>query len=78
MGWVKGFGQSLLRDLLLCVQPQHVVALQSGNPVRDLPYGTSWIGDGPALPPWRVIVQHARPFCALALTLTAPARQNCQ
>eukprot|EP00892_Ulva_mutabilis_P006306 jgi/Ulvmu1/4047/UM019_0024.1 len=45
MGWVKGFGQSLVRDALLCVQPHRVAALQSGNPVRDLPCAVSWIGD---------------------------------
>lgn len=49
MGWVKGFGLSLLRDVVLSVQPQHVVVLQSGNPVRDLPAGTDWFGEG-ALP----------------------------
>lgn len=46
MGWVKGFGQSLLRDLLLGVQPQHVIVLQSGNRMRDLPCDTLWIGEG--------------------------------
>lgn len=49
MGWVKGFGLSLLRDVLLSVQPRRVVALQSGNPVRDLPEGTDWIGEGAVL-----------------------------
>lgn len=50
MGWVKGFGLSLLRDVVLATQPCRVFTLQSGNPVRDVPAGTSWIGEG-APPP---------------------------
>jgi polynucleotide 5'-kinase involved in rRNA processing len=46
MGWVKGFGLSLLRDIVICVKPSAILSLCTGNPRKDVALDASWLSEG--------------------------------
>lgn len=50
MGWVKGFGLSLLRDVIHAARPSHVLSLCSGNPRKDVSASEPWMQEGVQLP----------------------------
>ena len=46
MGWVKGFGLSLLRDVTVAASPSHLFSLCSGNPRKDVATSSPWMLEG--------------------------------
>lgn len=46
MGWVKGFGLSLLRDITVAAQPTHLLSLCSGNSRKDVSTSSPWMQEG--------------------------------
>lgn len=46
MGWVKGFGLSLLRDISMAAFPSHLLSLCSGNPRKDVATTSPWMLEG--------------------------------
>jgi polynucleotide 5'-kinase involved in rRNA processing len=46
MGWVKGFGLSMLRDIILATAPTHLFTLCTGNPRKDVTANSPWMHEG--------------------------------